>query len=182
MPLQPPVVPDFRAGVYEHGVDLNTSLRDALGFLTARCVFKARQTTTQSIASGTWTAITFQAIDEDPYGGWSNTHPERYVAQISGTYLASGLVAHGGTTVANTTGLAGIGFDQALASGGLITPSTEQTASLDGNAWGIPAAWTTYLGVGDYITIAGYQSSGGALSTNVGTGLQSALDVYWISA
>ena len=67
MPLQPPVVPDFRAGVYEHGVDLNTSLRDALGFLTARCVFKARQTTTQSIPSGAWTAITFvlAGIDED---------------------------------------------------------------------------------------------------------------------
>jgi hypothetical protein len=181
MPLQPPIVPDWRAGTYPHGTDLNTGIRDAFSFMTARCVFRARQTTGQSIPSATWTALNWQTIDEDPYAGWSVANPSRYTAQIPGSYLAYGMATIGGTAVAGTTGAAAIGFDQALAGVGLLAVGSEVPAPTDGLVWGVTATWSSYMAVGDYLTLTEYQSSGGALTTGTAATLQSSLDIYWLS-
>lgn len=192
MPLQPPLVPNWRAGIYEHAnpvggqpsvVGFNTGIRDALSFLTARIVFRAHQTAAQSIASGTWTAINWAAggIDEDLYGGWSSGNPNRWTAPNPGTYLAFGTVWFSGVTAANTVGLAAIPFDQFITAAGSIQSANEMPAPTDNTPWGIPCSWSSYLAAGDYFTLAGYQSSGAAINTSTGAGQQCQLDIYWLS-
>lgn len=63
-------IPVFPAGYKPQLADFTSWIQDTLGFCTDGVVLRARQTTTQALAAGQ-TTMEYQAIDEDPYTGWS---------------------------------------------------------------------------------------------------------------
>jgi hypothetical protein len=133
------------------------------------------QATAQSIPSGGLaTALTFDAAITDTYGGHSTTvNNTRYTAQVAGYYLVIGT----GALAANATGnrLVQINKNGSVISQGISVGLAPGTA----NGTVIQVAALVQLAVGDYIEIAMYQTSGGALNTATN---QSGMTVMWIHA
>lgn len=140
-------------------------------------IFVGTQTVTQSVATGTWTAITLDQEQSDTYGGHSTTtNTSRYTAQVAGWYTVCGITSW----PSNATGSRGarlhVNGSVVQGSAQLIPPASSTTYT--GVATPVRAV---QLAVGDYVEVGGYQSSGGSLSTGVASGgdLASALYVAW---
>ncbi len=67
----PATIPVFPDGYGPYPTDFNSWIQSNLSSLTSSVVFRGRQTAVQALAAGAVTALNLQAIDEDPYGGWS---------------------------------------------------------------------------------------------------------------
>jgi len=154
------------------------SLRDALLFLLNPPMASVFQNTIQSIPSATWTDLTMDSTVVDSYGAHSNvTNNARITAVVSGWYWPAG----GSSLVANATGARGAKF----AKNGT---SVQGTAGLFGNAGSaIPSApaaisLPVFLNAGDYVTIQTYQTSGGALNTQLGGDDNPAFALFWMHA
>ena len=138
-------------------------------------IFVGTQTVTQSTANNTWTAIALDQEQTDTYGGHTTTtNTSRYTAQVAGWYTVCGVSVWG----ANATGSRG---SRLHVNGATIQGSTGLIATVTtGSLTGITSATrAVFLNAGDYVELAGYQSSGGNLSTGVATDLSSALFVAW---
>lgn len=133
------------------------------------------QTVTQSLTSGTWAAITFDTESVDAAGGHSTvTNTSRYTAVHTGWYqinagVAFAINATGSRSVRlQVNGTAIFGRDSRPATAATI--QTECTL-----------ARKVFLTAGQYIEVAGWQNSGGALSTSYGSPeVTSFLDVQWV--
>ncbi len=83
-----------------------------------------RQTTLQTLTTGTWTALTFTTEDVDSHNGHSNSsNTDQYVIQKSGNYWISGKSAY----AANATGQRGSRFTKngtAIASSQVLAERT----------------------------------------------------------
>lgn len=122
--------------------------------------FTGYQATAQSIPNTTWTGLNIDTTVVDNYSGHSNTvNPSRYTAQEPGTYTCCGVYA----PVGNATGFRAVRLQKngspvlgasvyqpngSTFEMGIVTPTVD-----------IPMA------VGDYVEVAGWQSSGAALNT-----------------
>jgi hypothetical protein len=115
---------------------------------------QVRRTSTQSIANGTWTAITFSDTVSDPWGRWDAG--TALYANYTGYYW----VSVRGTWAANSTGVRMI----AIAKNGAEYVDTQETAAVNGFDHHQSCTHLVYLTAGDYVQMHVYQSSGGALN------------------
>jgi len=131
---------------------------------------------TTSLTSGTWGAIGFDSSTFDNYGMHSNvTNTSRATIQQAGKYLIAGTVAF----AFNASGDRGakIMKNGAVVQGpySLSPTSSGHTPSVATAGFILPCA------VGDYLELAGYQNSGGALNTLISVDQSSSLTVIWLS-
>jgi hypothetical protein len=139
--------------------------------------FSARQTIAQSaFASGqTFTALLLDTEDFDSDNGHSTlTNTSQYVVQVAGLYALSGSISF----PASATGVraAAIHINSTLIQG----LATEQAPAGSGNSWVGCVAGFRYLSVGDIVDMRGWQTSGGPLAPNTGTGGNN-LSLFWLS-
>ncbi|MFI8459020.1 hypothetical protein [Kitasatospora sp. NPDC085464] len=151
----------------------NASVYTPLSFLLNRPVFRGVQATAQSIPANTVTPLAIDTTIIDTYGGHSNAvNNSRYVVQMAGWYLVIG-------SLGTATSSSGARLARLHKNGSLIPASQ---FGIPNPSWDITTALQTLaivqLAVGDYVEVAGYQASGGALTTNG----DSALTVLWIHA
>jgi len=146
------------AALYEQDIT------DSINFLTNPPNFVGTQSVAQSIPNATWTAITLDTAQTDPYSGHSNvTNSSRYTCQSAapGWYTVCGVIAYSPNSTGfrtarlqiNGTGISGMtsyGPNNGTAEAIIITSVRD-----------------IFLNIGDYVEVAGYQNSGGALNTAV---------------
>jgi hypothetical protein len=143
-------------------------------FLAAPPLFLGHQTTTQSLTSAAWTAISFDTMDVDTKTGWATGANTRYTAQYAGYYEIKGIVAfaanatgyRGAAIVINGAAIAGSSSNQTLGNPGAIAAYIEVVDEV-------------FLNVNDFVQILGVQASGGALSTVT---LGSKFRARWVSS
>lgn len=139
---------------------------------------KMRNSTTQSIANTTTTALTWDTEDFDTVGGHSTvTNTSRYTVQTgyAGKYRLNATVFYAG----NATGDREMFF---FKNGSAIAGS--QGNNIPGAATAVSASSTclVQLAVGDFVEAFTFQNSGGALSTATGSnGRESYFEVLWVS-
>lgn len=147
--------------------NLNAYLRNPVRFLLARPAARLRQTSAQGVPNTSWEDINFQAedLDTDPDGVGAHStssNTPRFTARYPGWYSLTGSV----TFLANSTGYRRARW----AVNGSPVDGTQNTSV---PAAGVvaevqPVSTIVALGVGDYVTLQGYQTSGSSLTTNVG--------------
>ena len=71
-PYPPPPLPAFIAGYGPQQADFGGWVQDSFGYITGQMLFRAQQEIAQSISATTYTAITFDTVLEDNFGGWSS--------------------------------------------------------------------------------------------------------------
>jgi len=171
-------IPTYRtwvAGEVVTADEMNTNIRDAGNFWLARPLAVLYQGSGQSTSHATWTNILFDAEVIDRDGGHSLvTNTERYTSPTAG-YL---VIAGGVSFVNNVAGIRGA----ASALNGTRTYSSVLSNPINGAPSGVPCKTFVVAvnGATDWLTIQGYQSSGGALNTDVSPGYQSCMVVYWV--
>lgn len=116
----------------------------------------------QSIASSSYTALTFdtEALDNDNMH--SNTFPSSIIANTAGWYSLTGAV----TFVANATGFRFASFF--LNSATEVGRNESAANTVSGRGTSIVLSAMVFLNVGDTVQIGVDQSSGGALNTSTG--------------
>jgi len=106
--------------------------------------------------TGNWQTLTFNSEMSDPYGMHSTSiNTERVIAPLGGWYLATGHLVF----AANTTGMRGLMIQL---NGATLLAVDGRNAQSSGATW-ISIACLSKLDAGDYLTMMGYQSSGGNL-------------------
>lgn len=173
-------LPSFRtwvAGEIVTAAYLNANVRDAGNFFLSWPVFEGRQTVAQSIANSTSVAITFDTEDIDTDNGHSTvTNTSRYTPQTAGRFQISG----GYTFVANATGVRNADIwknGSGVNAGSASYPANGSQIS----RYSTRAMTQTANGSTDFFEIAAFQTSGGALNTDVSLGLsQSSFSVRMV--
>ena len=140
---------------------MNNNLSAVLNFLLAPPTFQGRQTSAQSLTSGSYTPITFDAEDVDSVGGHSTvTNTSRYTAVYAGwaeVQASTGFATNATGRRLNKLRMNGStdvsGSDVALFSG--ITNTIKV----------VTPAMKIYFNVNDYVESLGAQESGAALNT-----------------
>lgn len=143
-------------------------------FLTTLPTAEVYQTVTQTIATGTWTAITQDSTILDTDSQHSNsTNNSRFTCQIAGWYSVSGAVGFN----TNSTGARGA----SIYKNGAVLPTGSGAVTATSNAIHVATAGRVLvqLGVGDYVEMYGWQNSGGNLGTATGGQYNSYLYVEW---
>ena len=138
----PPAVPGFPAGYGPLPADFNTWVQATLGFLTTSVVFRAEQTSAQTIGTGL-TTLTFDTVLEDPYSGWA-PGTNRWTAPYTGLYHV---------TVSCSIATAAIIFQTSLeVTGTTQYETTDVTLSGLTLGGGNAAAIVPLIGGSDYVT------------------------------
>jgi hypothetical protein len=167
----PPVAAqNWVPGNYDTAAALN-ALGSAVNFSLGPPEFAGYQNIVQSIPSSTWTALLLDTEREDTAGGHSTvTNTSRYVVQYDGTYICNGVFA----PAINATGFRAARLQKngsPILGGAAYLPNASGSVEM-----GIVTPTTSIQCVtGDYIEVAGYQSSGGALNTVLDADLRTAL-------
>jgi hypothetical protein len=136
-----------------------------------------RQTSAQSLTNGAGTNITFDTADFDNYDGHSTSlNTSRYTAQVAGIYQLGGGVCF----AANTAGRRGGWF---LKNGSIIAGSEAITTTTASATCDVPMRVTfVSLAVTDFVELAAFQDSGGALNTSVASAQQHpTMTIRWIA-
>jgi hypothetical protein len=144
-------------------------------FLLNPPIFRGIQIVTQSMTSGTLTAITFTSSAYDTYSGHSNvTNPSRYTAVVSGYYTVSGVVAFAASSSGSRQATIVVNGSNINGATGFIssTPSTDVAAV-------VSPTLDVFLNVGDFVELWAAQDSGGSLSTSVTSPITSSLWVRY---
>ena len=143
-------------------------------FLTGVPALEVYQATLQSIPNATWTAISQDGTITDTDGQHSNSvNNSRFICQVAGWYSASGAVGF----ASNSTGSRGAGIYKngsplTIASGAITAASNTNHVAVAGEVF-------VTMNVGDYLELAGWQNSGGALNTITTGQYTSYLYVRW---
>lgn len=171
-----PVTRTWVAGEVVTAAHFNTNIRDVLNFLLAKPIVELRQSSTQSIATGTEVPVTFNVEDVDSAGGHS------LVSQTSRyTYVYPGWMVWGGA-VGYPTNSTNRRFAWWLKNGSALTASELSiTGSGAGNMTVAARQKRIFGNVGDYVELAAFQDSGSSLSTQVSTTAQSSMTGGWDS-
>ncbi len=107
-PLAPPAIPVFPAGYGPVPGDFGNWVQSTLGFATQKICFRAHQSAAQTLTTG---VLTLDAVDEDPYSGWTAGGSNTWTAPFTGWYevtvtvmsaagsvwLSASMVVSGGT-------------------------------------------------------------------------------------
>lgn len=133
------------------------------------------QAVTQSIPNSAYTALTFDTVLLDNWGGWSAGDTTKYTVKLAGKYKVSGQAYLAG----NATGSR---FTRAAYNGGGVGGGIGEVGTPGAVALTVPTPVVIVQAVvGDFFQIATFQSTGGALSTNASTSNASSFTVEWIS-
>ena len=160
---------------------MNNTIRDVENYLLAPPLFLGRQTVAQTLTTGTFTAVTFDAEDVDSAGGHSTSvNTSRYTAQYTGWYWPGGGVGF----AANTTGRRN---SEWRTNGATVISGSGFYASANAGAGNVVKIGTISLPIflnatTDYLEMLALQDSGGNLNTAVG-GIndQSCFSLKWCS-
>jgi len=158
------------------------------GILTAanakvgRPYLHAYQSSTQSIANTTDTAITMGAEILDTISGHSTvSNTSRYTPNVAGYYRCIGNVAWAGSTAGDRAAQFRLNGSAAATNAPYAPMPALNGAAFLGGSSGLAVATFQMNGTTDYIELWGSQNSGGSLSTNV-TGTNSFMIIEWIAA
>lgn len=178
--LPVPVPATESAGALIASALWNSQVRDGLGFLLNEPTFVGTQTASQNILNNAWTAISLDTTQVDSYSGHSNSvNNSRYTAQVAGYYSVCGVTCW----TANATG---VRASRIHVNGSVIQGTCQMFNTSSTNTTGVCTPLRTlYLNAGDYVEVAGYNSSGLAspgLATGTAPDLSSALYVAWTHA
>lgn len=141
---------------------MNSNVRDPVNFFLGVPKAVLKQTSGQSIANATETALTWNAEDLDNDNAHSvSTNTSRFTCQTAGWYLATAHV----TWSANTTGVRWLvhqinGFNTSRY--GLCQVNAVGTGDT-----ALGSTTVLHLNANDYAEVIVYQNSGGALSTDI---------------
>lgn len=169
----------YTVGEVETGAYFNAT-RDALTFSINRPMAVVYQSSAQSLANGSLTAVAMDTTVVDSYGGHSNsTNNSRYTAQVAGWYQLDGAYS---ISAINTTGTRD---GQWAKNGAALTAPTGAGVLVGGSsAFSATVAMPglqIQLNAGDYVEMWLLQNSGGALNTNVAT-FTSYMSIRWVHA
>lgn len=124
---------------------------------------RVKKTTQQSVASGAWTAISWDGTDFDTSSFWSSGNPTRLTIPENGTYIiiANLEPAYSATGVRGSrlrlNGTTSLSGDGRPASGGNLSAS-------------LPAVVIRKFNQNDYVEVEVYQDTGSALNYPAGVG------------
>lgn len=136
-------------------------------------IFRARTSATNSAASGSYVALSFNISDVDSESGHSNSvNNSRYTAQVAGWYQVMGIVVWGSSGVFNAW--------SAVAKNGAVVAGSPQVLQKPSTYSGILSEALVQLNVGDYIEIWAKQESGGSLSTANFVDLGNSFTAFWV--
>lgn len=168
--------PTFAAGTYPNALAMER-LVNQVDLLTNPPRARLRQTVAQSVATGTFTPITFDTEAFDTHGGHdTSTNTSRYTCRIAGYYQFSGKVCWSG----NSTGRRA---SQWWLNGTVITGTqVAYAATTAADVEHVVLTLDVAMAVGDYVELAGYQDSGGSLNTIVTFDTPSMMNVRWTGA
>lgn len=176
MVLPVPTPYNWSVGDTGNAALLDAAIRDPITFLMNPPIAQYAQTSTQSLPSSAFTAITWPTPTLDYYGGYSASTPTRYTPTAAGWYLAIGNVGF-----ASTSSAPGARDVQICKNG---TGNVINEVSL-GNA----AAFNTVVGVAslvfcngttDYLEVYADQNSGAPIASVVSG--RTSFTVVWIHA
>jgi hypothetical protein len=147
----------FAASEFATSSKLN-SIWTAIQYEQQRPCWKLRQTSaSQTIATGAWTAVTFNFEDEDTENGHSTvSNTSRYTCQTAGLYLVQFAAVYAGISTASGHG-AGFRVDGA---GNNIQYPVEFPTQTGGVPSGAGASGLVRMAVGSYIEAMAWQNSG----------------------
>lgn len=192
--LQPPQIPVFYPGpIADVPTQWNTGVGTApgaaggvagtIGFLGNKPKFRARRTTTQTIATG-HQFVSWNQIDADTEGGWAAGNPTVYTVMVAGWYLGTGRASLSGT------GTAGLVLIPSLAVNG-TSPTSIGANGWEGPCLPVPegastqpkisnGAWKFYARVGDQVQLDLWFNAGsGIVATDTTTGRWPAISLVW---
>ncbi|SIQ07439.1 hypothetical protein [Micromonospora avicenniae] len=166
--------------IWEHFQTLAEDVDGLIDTILNPPVAHLRQTTAQTLSSGSWTALIFQSEDIDTHNGHLtgvSDNQRRYTAQVAGIYEFSGAATF-------TTAIGGNRWCRWAKNGTEIGGSGANTPPISGGQTLLTARTVNvFLNVGDYVELFAYQDSGNPVDTYVGvTYAQSSMSVKWIGA
>lgn len=138
---------------------------------------RLRAQSATSMANAAFTSVNFDTEEYDNYNGHSTaTNTSRYTCRVAGRYLLAGAIAWTNSTTGNQRAQIWAVNGIALAAAQTAWPSAGAIEKQ------YPARTiTTLLAVNDYVELQGYQDTGGALNTSVGSNtVYSSMDVRWV--
>jgi hypothetical protein len=140
-----------------------------IAFIMNAPVLLAEQTVAQNIVTATPTPATFTTLARDNYSGYS-TATSTYTVPVAGTYVLNVLMHW----AANATGARQALLKQNGTATVLISNATPNSGAVTTVLSG-----SVQCAVGDTLTIQLDQTSGGNLSTQVGSGFNSSWSLQW---
>lgn len=141
-------------------------------------VFKARQTSQQTIAAVDSPTLAWQAIDYDLLGGWVSANPTRFTPDVPGFYLLQGVVGFSANSQANPGYFCYITWklNGSIIAGGTTAHAGGLNWSLAANARNI----SVYLnGTSDRIEMVVHTNAGIDMTTAVTSALQSQVNITY---
>lgn len=157
-------------------VNRGSEWEQLLTYLGGPPMAQLRQTGAQSLTNGVGTAVTFDTEDLDNFNGHdTTTNTSRYTCQAAGWYQVSGGVCF----AANATGRRGGWW---LKNGSVVAGS-ESIVPAHASTVDTPLRTIIVsLAVADYVELAAFQDSGGALNTSVAAAQQHPMmTVRWVA-
>ncbi|MFF5703386.1 hypothetical protein ACFY7H_12895 [Streptomyces sp. NPDC012794] len=142
---------------------------------TVKPMFIGKQTITQSVGNTLWAPLSMDSEILDTHGGHSTiTNNTRYTCQVAGWYDVRGRAAFANNNVGARGARIHLNGSFIQGAANLCSP---------GNLAGVVEVnHILYLGVGDYVEVAGGQNSGGSLSTAYSGEAGSMLYVTYLAA
>lgn len=169
-----PTAPSFVAGESTGVAAKLTSLKTVMDFLSnpPRCYAYCSAATSIATATDTVVPLAGEVFDivqsGDPGMHDTATLNSRVVARTAGKYEVTGQIEY--ATNATGSRVAIVRLNAAGTTGGTTLYQTVQGA-VSGNFSSVPVvAFEVALGVGDYIELFAYQTSGSSVSVNAGQG------------
>jgi hypothetical protein len=166
------------AGTRLTGAIWQADVTDTATYLLNPPEFAGYQGAVQSVPNTTWTALLLDQEHLDSYSGHStSSNTSRYVAQVAGWYLVCGVYA----PAINATGFRAARIQK---NGSPILGHAAYLPNASGSVemGVVTPTKCVQLAVNDYVEVAGYQSSGGALNTILDADLRTGLWVRWSHA
>lgn len=179
-----PAIPSFTDGTIGHQAALNalsanlTNLYNFTlgGFESAPPFCIANQTVTQSVATSTYTSVSFNTTLINVSTMWVASQPTQLTVNVAGTYLVWAQIVWSG----NTTGYRGA----LICANGGGPGNAISGSNVPNNPGGFVTSQAIALyrfSAGSTIFSQGWQNIGGNLSTSTGGLLNSSLAALWLS-
>ncbi len=164
--------------------ELANDMNAGVAWLAARPFFSGYQLNAQSIPANTWTAVSIDTEQYDPYLGHSDSvNTSRYYPPVSSNisagfhdyYLATGSVKWASTLTSANAGIAGTRL-----TGGTVIEGCKLAGASGHNIATWAADIVEVTAATDYIELTAYQNTAGALSTSNGAGALPWMQCRWV--
>lgn len=178
----PPWVPQFHAG--QDAVSQLNTMRDALQFMIDRPRFRARRALSGwALTEGVNNIPSWDTIDEDNYNGWTGSAPGKYTCQAAGWYQVTAAASLAGSGASGLVLIPGLLVNGSSPTGvGGVWEGPEMGVSIGGPK-AVPAAWSVYLDVGDYVQLnVWYSTESSITATDSTAGVETRIELVWDGA